>query len=399
MAALAAEVSSPVTAVLDLRERATWDVTALLAPTPDELWGQQPLVPLGALVQVRTPHNETKEDEPVVGPGSVDTVTGDVRTRRGRGAHRLVLRVGNTDAAAHLGDVLVPQLGDGPCVLIGEQHRALTFVNFVALRPEQPATGLWLWAALSSARGRALRRTLTVGTTGRLPLTALLNTPVPVPLPPTDPCYAQLSALHARTSVAVSSEGRSWWRVTTLPVDGQWHRYLVTPTPEVFNDGVPLRELATIIAGRNPPGVFEQPRPGALPVLNGRSVDGNKVQRWAEPGTGVVAEPGDVAVVEVGVRGRAALVTQSAIAGTGVLLVKPHDRSHGEALAAYLRSEPAQTLRGTLITGGVIPRLSRSTLAQLPVPHDALSASGDAHAQQPSPHAPLSEQLEQLLWN
>ena len=392
-------MSNPVPAVLDLRRRATWDAAALLAPTPDELWGHQPLVPLGALVQVRTPRSEATEDEPVVGPGSVDTITGDVRTRRGRGAHRLVLRAGSTDAAAQLGDVLVPQLGDGPCVLIGAQHRALTFVNFVALRPEHPTTGLWLWGALSSARGRALRRTLTVGTAGRLPLTALLNTPVPVPPLPADSRYEQLSALHARTTVAVSSEGRSWWHVTTLPVDGQWHRYLVTPTPDVFDQGVPLGELGTIVAGRNPAGVFEQHRPSALPVLNGRSVDGQHVQRWAEPGTGVAAEPGDVAVVEVGVRGRAALVTQSALVGTGVLLVKPHDRSHGEALAAYLRSEPAQSLRGILITGGVIPRLSRSTLAQLPVPHDALSSFVDAPTHQPAPHGPLSEQLEQLLWS
>jgi hypothetical protein len=68
-------------------------------------------------------------------------------------------------------------------------------------------------------------------------------------------------------------------------------------------------------------------------------------------------------------------------------------------LATYLRSEPAQTLRGTLITGGVIPRLSRSTLAQLPVPDDALSAPADSLAHQSVPPVPLSEQLEQLLWS
>jgi hypothetical protein len=71
-----------------------------------------------------------------------------------------VLRVGSTDTAAHLGDVLVPQIGDAPCVLIGEQHNALSFINFVALRPEQLTTSLWLWAALTSTRGRALRRVL-----------------------------------------------------------------------------------------------------------------------------------------------------------------------------------------------------------------------------------------------
>jgi hypothetical protein len=331
-------VSSPSTAVLNLRERPTWDAAGLLAPKAEELWGQQPLVPLGALAQVRAPRSEAEDDEPVVTPDGVDPATGDVRTRRGRGAHRLVLRVGVADSAVQLGDVLVPQLGEAPCVLIGEQHSALSFVNFVALHPEQRTTSLWLWAALTSARGRALRRALTVGTTARVPLTALLSMSVPVPPPVDDPLYARISALHARTAVAVSSEGRSWWRVATLPADGEWHRHLVTRTPEVFDHGTPLGELATIFAGRNPTGAFEQSRPGALPVLNGRSVDGQHVHRWADPDTGVVAEPGDVAVVEVGVRGRAAVVTQPAIAGTGVLLLKPHDRSHGEALATYLRS-------------------------------------------------------------
>jgi hypothetical protein len=234
--------------------------------------------------------------------------------------------------------------------------------------------------------------------TARVPLTALLSASVPAPPPADDPRYARISALHARTTVAGNSEGRSWWRITTLPADGQWHRHLVTPTPEVLDHGTPLGELATIFAGRNPAVLFAQPRPGTLPVLNGRSVDGEHVYRWAEPDTGVLAEPGDVSVVEVGDRGRAALVTQPAIAGSGVLLLKPHDRSHGEALTAYLRSEPAQTLRGTLITG-VIPRLSRSTLAQLPVPDDALSAPAEAFAQQSAPRLPLSDQLEQLLWS
>lgn len=120
--------------------------------------------------------------------------------------------------------------------------------------------------------------------------------------------------------------------------------------------------------------------------------------RWADPDSGVLAEPGDVAVVEVGIRGRAAVVTQPAIAGSGVLLLKSHDRSHGQALAAYLRSEPAQTLRGILITG-FIPRLSHSTLAQLPVPDEALTTQLDARTQQSASPVPLSEQLEQLLWN
>ena len=392
-------MNSSVTAVLDLRERPTWDIPALLTPKPEELWGQQPLVPLHALVQVHAPRGEAQDDEPVVTPGSVDFATGDVRTRRGRAAHRLVLRVGASDTAAHLGDVLVPQLGDAPCVLLGEQHSALSFVNFLALHPEQRSTSLWLWAVLTSARGRALRRALTVGTTGRVPLTGLFAASIPAPPPADDPRYAHIAALHARTAVAVDSEGRSWWRVTALPADGEWHRHLVTPTPGILDHGTPLGQLATIVPGRNPAGAFEQFRPGALPVLNGRSVDGQHVHRWADLDTGVVAEPGDVAVVEVGVRGRATVVTQPAIAGNGVLLLKPHNRSHGEALATYLRSEPAQTLRGTLITGGVIPRLSRSTLAQLPVPDEALSVPADPSAQQPTPRLPLSEQLEQLLWS
>ncbi len=393
-------MSSPVTAVLDLRERlSSWDISALLAPRPEELWGQRQLVPVADLAQLLAPRSEAEDDEPVVTPGAVDVQTGDVSTRRGRAAHRLVLRVGAVTGAAQVGDVLVPQLGNAPCVLVGQQHRGLSFVNFVALRPEMRTTGLWLWAALTSSSGCALRRTVTVGTSGRLPLTVLLNTPIPEPPPLDDPRYVRIAALHDRTRVSAKSEGHSWWHVATLPLDGQWHLYLATPAPEVFDEGTPLGQLVTVLGGRTPQTTFERPRPGAVPVLNGRSVDGQHVTRWADPGAGTNAEPGDIAVVEIGIRGRAAVVTQPAIAGTGVLLLKPHDRSLGEALAAYLRSEPAQTLRATLTTGGVIPRLSRSTLAQLPVPDEALTASGTETSSPAEASTSLSEQLEQLLWS
>lgn len=382
--------------MLDLVQRQTWDIVSLLMPTPAELWGQQQLVRLGALVQVHAARSEAQDDEPVITPGGVDSTTGAVATRRGRAANRSVLRVGAVDAAAQLGDVLVPQFGDGPCVLIGEQHKALSFVNFVALRPETRTVGLWLWAVLSATRGQWLRQALAVGTTRRLSLTDLLNSSVPVPPADDDPRYDQISTLHAGTTVGDSSEGRSWWRVATLPADGEWHRHLVTPTPEMLEHGTPLGQLAVILAGRNPALVFESSRPGSLPVLNGRSVDGAHVTRWADPGSTVIAEPGDVAVVEVGVRGRAAIVGERAIAGTGVLLLKPHDRSHGSSLAAYLRSESAQNLRGTLIAG-FIPRLTRSTLRQLPVPDEALAATAHAPAEQ-DPAFPLGEQLERLLW-
>src|SRR4051812_15952287 len=75
----AAEVSSPITAVLDLRDRPTWDMAALLTPNPEALWGQQPLVPLGALAQVHAARSDAEDDEPVVAPGGVDSATGNVR--------------------------------------------------------------------------------------------------------------------------------------------------------------------------------------------------------------------------------------------------------------------------------------------------------------------------------
>lgn len=391
-----ARVSSPVTAVIDLREHPVWDLSGLLAPNPEEIWGQTHLVEASALAQLLTARAEAEDDEPVVTPGSVDPATGDVTTRRGRGAHRLVLRVGSATGGVRRGDVLVPQLGDGPCVLVGKQHRALSFVNFVALRAEEHTAALWLWAALSSTRGGVLRRSLSVAMTGRLPTGGLLGALVPSPPPSADPRYAQIAELHSLTRVSAVSEGRSWWRVTTLPADGQWHRHLATPTPEVFDDGTPLGELGIIVAGRNPQPAFEQPRPGLLPVLNGRSVDGQNVTRWADREAGPLAEAGDVAIVEVGHRGRAAVVAAPALAGTGVLLLKLRDRRFADALAAYLRSEPAQALRATLITG-VIPRLTRSTLAQLPVPDDVLRSP--VQAGRPQGHVqPLSEQLEQLLW-
>lgn len=390
-------MSSAVTAVLDLRERPTWDVAGLLAPDPEEIWGQTHLVGVSTLAELLMARTNAEDDEPVVTPGSVDATTGDVTTRRGRAAQRFALRVGTERNGARPDDVLVPQLGDGPCVLVGEQHQALSFVNFLALRAEERTTALWLWAALSSTRGRALRRSLAIGMTDRLPPGELLAAPVPSPPPLADPRYAHIAELHRVTSVSVASEGRTWWRVTSLPASGEWHRHLATSTPQVFDEGVPLGELGSIVTGRNPRRAFEQPRPGLLPVLNGRSVDGQRSTRWADAERGPLAEPGDVAVVEVGTRGRVAVVATPALAGTGVMLLKPHDRRHADAIAAYLRSEPAQALRATLITG-YIPRLTRSTLAQLPVPDSILTSPVQA-APAPSPARPLSERLEQLLWS
>ena len=386
---------SALTAVIDLSVRPTWDVAGLLAPEPRQLWEQDHLVTLSGLAHLIAARSQAEDDEPVVTPGAVDPMTGDVGTRRGRAAHRSVIRVGGVGESARLGDVLVPQLGDAPCVLIGNQHRALSFVNFVALRTEQPHTALWLWATLSSTRGRRLRQTLMLSTTGRLPTTELLSASVPAPPGAADPRYARIAELHARTDVAASSQGRSWWRVTALPADGRWHLHLATPHPEVFDDGTPIGQLGTIVAGRNPDPSFEQPRPGALPVLNGRSVDGHNLTRWADRANGTQAEPGDLAIVEVGNRGRVAVVTEPSLVGAGVLLLKLHHPEQADALAAYLRSEPGQALRATLITG-FIPRLNRTTLAQLPVPDEALTVATTA-TQLDLPHESLSEQLEQLL--
>jgi hypothetical protein len=185
----------------------------------------------------------------------------------------------------------------------------------------------------------------------------------------------------------------SWWRVSELPTNGKWHPQAFMRDPNLLEQGVPLSELADVQMGRRPLHSYDAPRPGLLPIRQGKSIDGHGVSAWAAPGTAPEVRAGDVLVTEIGLRGRAAVANTPALAGPGLFRIRPFNPKLSDSIAAYIRSEVAQTVRQQLVGGAVVPRLSPAMIRRFPV---ELTST---HPQESSEfQASLAEQLEQILW-
>lgn len=380
---------------VDLRTEPAWDPAILLRPDLSTFWPYQAaLQALDELTEMFMPRSTSLESEPVVRPNCVDTRTGSITTTRSSTSGRLVLRYGSGPGRLRPGDVLLPLSGVAPCVLISDEHRGMSFTGFLALRPRDPVPGEWLWAVLSSGRGIAYRRALSAGSTGGLRLSQLHDAVVPSPLPLADGVLGELRRL-LDAAVVRPSAGGSWWRVARLPRTGDWRWTLASPTPEKLTQGIRLGEIAEVLAGRAPRITFDNPRPGTMPVYIGPNVGGRAFDRWADPGTLPQVGTGDVLVVEVGTKGRAAVPRQEGLAGKGVLVVRPRRPGLATGLAAYLDGESAQEIRSMLVTGATIPRLTVAALAEFPVPElvtkdDATPASDDLL---------LADALDRALWS
>lgn len=385
--------------VLTLPFDGPWDPAALLAPPVSELWPSAlPLGSVGALATVLSSAVPARPEQAVVTPGGVSSVTGVVkRTRRDySGPVRLL---GASPDGLQLGDVLVPAVPSGPALLLRPHHEGLAFSDgFIALRPNQRWSGTWLWACLSSKSGLAARAAFASGSAvARLTAGALLRLPVPVPqdVPRAIFELTQLAddipAATAQPDVAAS-----WWRLNRLPASGDWTAELSLRDPAALLEGTALGELAEITAGRRPRVVFGAPRPELLPVRQGKSIDGRNPEQWGPAGSAPSVEPGDVLVVEVGLRGRAVVADAEGLAGQGTLLVRPHDKTFSSAIAAHLNSEPALALRASLASGAFLPRLTVTLLRRMPVPATTLAA--DVAGRSVSGQAALGELLEQMLW-
>lgn len=107
--------------------------------------------------------------------------------------------------------------------------------------------------------------------------------------------------------------------------------------------------------------------------------------------------PGDIVVVEVGLRGRVSVSEEECLAGQGVLVIRANEPALAPALAAYLSSESAQELRASFVQG-LTPRLPPALLRQFPVPENVLSSVAVTTPKPVAP-LPLAERLEQLLWS
>ena len=380
--------------VVQLDEHRSWDPQSLLAVSAALLYGTSlPLVRVREVAEVLRAATPAAAEQAVVLPSGLSPQTGAIaRTRRDYAGP--VHNLGTAANQLRPGDVLLPRMAGSPALLLTARHAELAFSDgFLALRPTDPAAGVLLWAILSSRRGMQVRSASSLGGSTLLGINDLLL----LEMPDLSHYAAKADDLrHLAQSVPGPSPAEvasSWWRITTLPPDGQWTFELALRDPLIAREGRPLGDLAQVTVGG-------RPRPMAavigdiLPVYDGVYLSRGEVRHWApaSPGTGTVA--GDVLVGEVGLRGRARLVDEAGVAGVGVLRVRLHDPSQAAGLVRYLNSEPALALRASLAQG-FIPRLGLVVLRQFPVPD---SLSDKTEPLQP-PTVALPDQLDGLLWD
>ncbi|MBM2617886.1 hypothetical protein JIG36_20220 [Actinoplanes sp. LDG1-06] len=382
-------ISSTVTS---LRDAATWDPAALTAAALSWPGPGTALARLRDVTSALPAESWVERDAPVITPASLDPVGGGVRRRslRYRGA---AYQVRDAGTGLHPGDVLVPTSPDRPLLLVGTEHvGALVSSSFLGLHAADADLGLWIWAVLSSSSGRMFRTHIASGT-ARTATTkaALLDLAVPLPSPADRArLRRRLSDIELTTRRAEEEARETWWRITDL-ADGDWQTALATPTPQALDDGVPLGELCRQIVRGSSAGYSTEPGPDLLPVTDIGVLGGRPVRRWTPPGPNtVVAEPGDVFVAVAGNRPHAAPATTTTVVDRNLFVLRLHDPAIGPALVRYLNGQTGYGLRQALLTGSVIPNLTKAGLARLPVNLD--NAVGD------EPQAPLDVRLERALW-
>jgi hypothetical protein len=201
----------------------------------------------------------------VARPGDVSAATGAIVD-----VHAGTLGVGyQLGQGLSEGDVLVPLVGSGPCVLVTSGHRGLAFSSeFAAIRPcTLQASSLLIWAMLSSQSGTIMRAHLQHGAAvPRLSKGDLLDLAVVLPpLGAGDSLAAIVPAPVVARSVTAGLLSR--WRGLSLGQSQDWtpHRLLGAPEEGTV---VALRELGTVRAGRgNVRSFAEQPFPDAVPIF------------------------------------------------------------------------------------------------------------------------------------
>jgi hypothetical protein len=295
--------------------------------------------------------------------------------------------------------------------LVSEELAGFAFSSsFAALRPlPDGPEALWLWAILNSTAGTAARLRLLEGAEfskegaeiSTLPLSRLLELPVPVSSPSWMDVRGQVLELRQRAALARPEEeiGQSWWRTARLRHRQRWDLVLATPRPELLEQGIPLRELAQHFrAGRRIKKLLEVSRSGWFPALIPEDLRKHgQPRRWTPEVDGVVGRADDIVVTAVGRRGQAAVLRQPTVIDAGLVVIRLFDRNLATRIVDFLISERGQSLRALHVSGASIPHLGLKALQDLRVPQDVFERHG-----QPAPLSEsmgkLSTELDRLLW-
>lgn len=383
-------------AILDLRHQRSWEPGRLTAeafrwPAADS----DPEFPIREIATRLPARSFAEAGSPVVTPSDVDGQSGGVKRRSNR-YQGAVYQVG---AELRPGDVVVPRAGLGPALLVSDHLRgALLSARFSAIRPVEPDLGLWLWGVISSESGRRMRANLSQGSAApKFEPSALLD--ATVPLPPLQRLYRisnELREIHRSTLIEEDTPVETWWSTTDLRTT-EWRIALATPDPSILDAGEPLGDYCgEILRGKASRDLaIEEEAPGYLPVADISMIGGKPPRRWVpeEAGSPRIAEPGDLLVAGLGKLPHAWVADQRVAVDSHVLLLRLRNRDLGPTLARYLRGQDAFRIRQLLLSGAYIPQLSARDLARIPIPTYALEEPAE-----PAISLPLSERLEQVLW-
>jgi len=353
-----------------------------------------PLVKLGELVEFVSPARDARSGEPIVTPAGVSPQTGAVQPTE-RSAVGAVFRLGRE---LREGDVLVPLVGKGPCVLVVPQHAGLAFSQgFAALRLQQRGHATTLWGQLSSRTGLEARHQLDRGAvTPRINLAVLAELLVPAP----DATAKSVDDLLPAPAVdeLAASLVVSQWAALPLSSEVSWETArLLDPLADA---GVPVTALGRVRAGRLDARLYrDSPFPGCTPALRPSDVGRLSTPRWW-----TVAQERDIvmpgAIVVGALSARATSPPQPVAVAKDILVLDVHDWRGIEAmqvcdrLVAYLGSPAGQRRLTNLKRGSYIPRISKKDFLELRVPAPENLPNARVSASEL-----LDARLEQALWS
>lgn len=381
----------------DLRRKRSWDIESLAVDA--FTWpADTPLRQLGDVAHVLSAVEEVEPEFPVITPQSIDSVTGVLR-RRLRGYIGAAFRVGGFGRALQSGDLLIPPT-DVPALFVNERLiGSLASSHFLAVRADPSVIdSYWLWGALNSRSGRALRRLLTAESSGKLEATAaLLRMKLPVPsLEEQRAAAYPLAAIEQRLRGQEQEGPTTWWRAADLRGQ-QWRFALASANPSLMQDGEPLGDYAVITRGRQSRSRGDQPVDpvaGVLPLATGMYLAGRRDEVAPVLTDSLIAEPGDVLVAVIGERPMAQVVSQPMLVSDTVYRIRPNEWMLAPAIASFLNSAIGLARWRFLALDGTVPQMRLSDLRQFPVPTGAL----DVQAGDLLPAGPLDAQLESILW-
>ncbi len=350
---------------------------------------------LAEVVDFISARSSNERGEAVVTPGGVSLVTGAVRASN-EVASGVVYRLGHELAP---GDVLVPVVGDGPCVFVTPEHRNLAFTRgFAALRAKRGFEGQTLWALLSSASGVRARKQFAVSSSiPRLIARDLADLLVPLSIsaPPKVADLLPVPAVEPIASVAVVSQ----WREVLLKDEDNWSpRRLLDPLRH--SGDVTIGEIGRVRMGRLDPRAFRpEPFARAVPALRASEVGRLSTPRsWTLAGEEDKTGPHTLLVGATA--GRIAIPPMQIALAREILALDVEPRGTLSAidvrarLLGYLASAAGQERLSANMMGTAVRRLSAKDFRTMRVPDPR-----ELPAESPLETELLVSRLERALWS